>query len=192
MIRLLDRHWLLTSTTYGTWLPGECRGFDSPVRDDDQALVLHNVPGTPDDTDMPALAEHAREKLRGPPIRFHRLQADRLIEQFLETSAHRNWLVIAASVMTTHVHIVVTVPGDPAPKTLLQSFKSYGSRVLNERWGQPASGTWWTESGSKRKLPNENSVRAATRYVYHQPGYLARYIHPEVPLDWYTNGERGT
>ena len=26
------RYWLLTWTTYGTWLPGDDRGFVSPVR----------------------------------------------------------------------------------------------------------------------------------------------------------------
>jgi hypothetical protein len=30
----MDRFWLLTWTTYGTWLPGDERGFVSEVRDD--------------------------------------------------------------------------------------------------------------------------------------------------------------
>jgi hypothetical protein len=29
----MDRYWLLTRTTYGTWLPGDVRGFVSRVRD---------------------------------------------------------------------------------------------------------------------------------------------------------------
>ena len=29
----MDRYWLLTWTTYGTWLPGDARGFVSNVAD---------------------------------------------------------------------------------------------------------------------------------------------------------------
>jgi len=31
MTLAFDRHWLLTWTTYGTWLPGDARGFVSPI-----------------------------------------------------------------------------------------------------------------------------------------------------------------
>ena len=30
----MDRHWFLTWTTYGSWLPGDPRGFVSQLRDD--------------------------------------------------------------------------------------------------------------------------------------------------------------
>jgi REP element-mobilizing transposase RayT len=78
--------------------------------------------------------------------------------------------------MRNHVHLVVGVPGDPEPADLLRDFKSYGSRALSRRWGKPANGTWWTESGSKRKLPNEPAVGAAIRYVREQPHPLVIWI----------------
>ncbi len=34
-MKLMDRHWLVTSTTYGTWTPGDDSGFVSRVRDGD-------------------------------------------------------------------------------------------------------------------------------------------------------------
>jgi REP element-mobilizing transposase RayT len=192
MVHLLDRHWLITSTTYGTWLPGDERGFVSPVRDEEGGLVIHNVIHTPIDADMPLLKEHAESQLRGSPVYFTRPQAERLLSQFQETCSYRRWRLLAGAVMRNHFHLTVTVPGDPDPSRLMQDFKAYGSRALNECWPRPESGTWWTESGSKRKLPDAAAVRAAVRYVWNQPGWLARYVDGEIPAEWRTPGERGT
>lgn len=46
MSLLFDRHWLLTSTTYGTWLPGEERGFVGAVDSEHGGYEVHNVYGT--------------------------------------------------------------------------------------------------------------------------------------------------
>ena len=91
-----------------------------------------------------------------------------MLAQFQETACFRGWQLLAAGVMANHVHIVVGVPGDPDPSRLLNSFKAYGSRALNEHWDEPASETWWAASGSKRKLPGEDSVFAAVNYVMEQ------------------------
>jgi hypothetical protein len=63
---------------------------------------------------------------------------------------------------------VVNATDDPPPKRLLADFKAYGSRALNGRFGKPASDEWFTENGSKRKLPNESAVIADIRYVENQ------------------------
>ena len=70
--------------------------------------------------------------------------------------------------MANHRHLVVGVSGDPQPERLLQGFKSYGSRALNRRWKRPISGSWWSESGSKRKLPDERAVLSAIEYTIGQ------------------------
>jgi hypothetical protein len=59
-------------------------------------------------------------------------------------------------------------PCSKDPATLIRDFKSYSSRVLNQKYGKPESGTWWTESGSRRKLPDENAVQRAVQYVLNQ------------------------
>jgi REP element-mobilizing transposase RayT len=178
-----DRFWLLTTTTYGDWLPGDERGFVSNVRDGPGAEVRHNIPGTPYDRNMPALEQAARTKLKCAPIRLLREQAEKLWQQFQETAAYRRWQLLAVGIMAQHVHIVVGVPGDPKPEDLLRDFKSYGSRALNGHWPRPASGTWWTESGSKRKLPNEAAVLAAINYVLQQEHPLLIWTAPIPELD---------
>jgi REP element-mobilizing transposase RayT len=94
--------------------------------------------------------------------------AQPLLEQFQETEVYRGWRLFAVAIMANHCHLVVGVPGDPEPEVLLRDFKSYGSRRLNSRWPKPASGTWWTESGSRRKLATEEAVLAAIQYVVEQ------------------------
>jgi REP element-mobilizing transposase RayT len=174
----MDRYWLLTSTAYGCWLPGDERGFVSTWRDESGERVIHNVPGTPYDADIPALKRCAAQSLKGDPIRFSQAQAEALLDHFLETAGNRGWQLLAVGIMANHVHWVVGVPGDPEPKKILGDFKSYGSRALNRRWGTPASGTWWTEKGSKRKLPDEEAVLAAVNYVMHQEYPLVIWTAP--------------
>jgi REP element-mobilizing transposase RayT len=172
----VDRFWLLTWTTYGTWLPGDARGFVSNVRDGDGPEVRHNRPGTAYDADAPGLVRSSRSTLKGPPVWLGQAHADRLVAQFRETAAFRGWALLAAAVMANHAHLVVGVPGDPDPEALLRDFKSYGSRALSAEHGRPASGTWWTEGGSRRKLPDGRAVAAAARYVGKQHNPLAVYI----------------
>ena len=184
----MDRHWLLTSTFYGNWLPGDPRGFVSRVTDDrpdDPATPVrheHDRPGTPCDADVPGLRRSAAALMKGEPVRLSREQVDVLLEQFRETAAYRGWTLLAAAITPNHVHLVVGCPSDPDPPRLLQAFKSYASRALTARFGRPAAGTWWTAGGSARKLPDEAAVQGAVRYVAEQ----------HAPLVVWIVGERGT
>jgi hypothetical protein len=72
-----------------------------------------------------------------------------------------------------------SVPGDPDPELMLRDYKAYASRALNRRWRKPDSGTWWTESGSKRKLKDEAAILAAARYIRDQEFPLVVWIHPK-------------
>ena len=172
----MDRYWLLTSTTYGTWLPGDERGFVSRVLDDSGQRTRHNVPGAPFDADLPRLRHKARNQMKGPAVFLTREQAQVLLRQFRETALHRGWLLLAAAIMANHFHVVLGVAGDPRPDALLRDLKSYGSRALNRRWSRPESGTWWTTSASRRRLPDEPAVLAAVEYVRRQPKALVVWI----------------
>jgi len=173
---MVNRVWLLTWTTYGTWLPGDDRGFVCNVRDGGGPEVRHNSPGTPYDARQRGLTIAARQQMSGDPVWLSADQARILVDQFQETAAFRGWALLALAIMANHVHLVVGVPDDPEPESLLRDFKSYGSRKLNARFGKPASGTWWTASGSRRKLPDEHAVQAAIRYVQNQQRPLVVWV----------------
>jgi REP element-mobilizing transposase RayT len=116
--------------------------------------------------------------MTGPPVFLNIGQARALLAQFHETSGCRGWQLEAVGIMRCHVHVVVGVPGDPDPETLLRDLKSYGSRKLNEHDKRPVSGTWWTESGSRRKLPHDRAVAGAVAYVRDQENPLVVWLAP--------------
>ena len=170
----MERHWLLTSTFYGTWLPGDERGFVGSVRDvrpgepDSAIRFEHDMPGMAYDEDMRGLQSTSAKLLKCPPIYLELAHATVLLRQFQETAKFRQWHLHAVSIMRNHLHLVVGVPDDPNAIKILGDFKSYGSRALTREFGKPASETWWTYDGSKRKLPNEKALADAIHYVLHK------------------------
>ena len=175
----MDRIWFLTNSTYGTWLPGDRRGFVGHVADhrvedsEDDHRIMHNLLGTPYDEDIPGLYTSAQNLMLGPPIELTLEHATIAKLQFLETAKFRNWTILAGSIMWNHFHLVVGVWGDPDPGKILGDFKSWGTRALSKHFGEPAPKTWWTERGSKRKLPNESACRTVIEYFLHkQPNPL--------------------
>jgi REP element-mobilizing transposase RayT len=168
------RFWLLTNTTYGTWLPGDRRGSVTSVRDfrsDDAPSSVrfeHDRPGEAWEQSLPGLYRSAREAMKGRPIYLDLAQAGIVLAQFQETAGYRKWTLHAVAIMANHFHVVIEVPGDPDPRKVLADLKAYGTRVLNRKFGRPASGTWWTSRGSKRKLPDARAVASAIEYVLYK------------------------
>lgn len=54
--------YLLTWTTYGTWLPGDDRGFVSLVPDGKAGSIIHNVPGEAFDRNFRSSVRRRQEK----------------------------------------------------------------------------------------------------------------------------------
>jgi REP element-mobilizing transposase RayT len=176
---MMDRFWLLTWTTYGSWLPGDARGFVSEVRDEEGNKVLHNEPGTPCDADLPSLARYAASRMTEDGILLNRAQAE--AEQLRETAGHRGWRLLALAVMANHIHVLAGVPGDPDPEKLLGDFKAWCTRRLNQGWG--GRERWWTQSGSRRRKKTAHALRTAICYVRDQPHALVVWLDPDA-LAW--------
>jgi REP element-mobilizing transposase RayT len=163
--------WLLSSTFYGQWLPGDSRGSVTNVRDrrprdpDSPVRLEHARPGENYEAAIPGLHRAASEQLKGPPVVVDLPQAVQLLEQFQETAAHRGWTLRAVSVMFNHIHLVVEAPPEVAKSDLLRDLKSYGARRLNRLFGRRASGTWWTDGGSCKPIRH---LPGAIFYVCHR------------------------
>jgi REP element-mobilizing transposase RayT len=170
------RAWLLTWTTYGTWLPGDKRGSVTRIRESPAPRQMHNAPGTPYDGRMPGLEAAAQQSLKGPPIFLDRAQAERITAQFKESAKCRGWRLLASAVMRNHVHLVVLADDSVKSADLVRTFKSYASRALNADSPKPAGGRWWTTSASRRPLPDERAIQAAVRYAREQSGALVVYL----------------
>src|SRR4029453_16644399 len=105
------RAWLLTNTTYGSWLPGDSRGSVTSVRDqrpnDEPTTVRieHDIPGEPCEDPIPGLENSARELMKGPPIILDLEKAGVVLGQFQETATYRRWTLRAVAVMYNHFHM---------------------------------------------------------------------------------------
>jgi REP element-mobilizing transposase RayT len=168
--------WLLTSTFYGQWLPGDPRGSVTNVRDrrpDDPTApvrIEHAHPAEDYEDEIIGLQRAAHDLLKGPPVAVDLPQAEQLLDQLQETAAHRLWTLHAVSVMVNHIHLAVEAPPEVGKSELLRDFKSYASRRLNRVFGAQQSGTWWTDSGSCRVVRH---LGGANFYVCHrQPNPL--------------------
>ena len=114
----------------------------------------------------------------GPPVLLTEPQGKDLLLQFHETCEHRKWLLVATAIMANHIHSLIGVPDDPDPENLLRDFKAWGSRRLNKTYTKPASGTWWTESGSKRKKSDLPAILNTIDYIERQEHPLVVWINP--------------
>ncbi len=163
--------WLVTSTFYGQWLPGDERGSVTSVRDVRPGDVVsdvrqeHDQLGQTYEQAIPGLRRAALAQLNGPPVSLSLVQAEELFDQFQETAGHRGWRLVAVAIMSNHVHLVVETPSDVGKSQLLKDLKGYGSRRLNQRFGKRESGTWWTDGGSCRVVQD---LSAAIHYVCHR------------------------
>jgi REP element-mobilizing transposase RayT len=146
--------YLITWTTYGTWLPGDERGW-----------VEDGVPGiqAPDR----ARREAARVLLKEPPVTLD--EAQRAIVE-ATVRAHcdiRRWSLHALNARSNHIHVVVTASAT-SPEKVMEQFKAWCSRRLNEHnaaSGPPRRARWWTDHGSTKWINDEDYFHNAVRYV---------------------------
>jgi REP element-mobilizing transposase RayT len=90
-------------------------------------------------------------------------------ESIRETSAFRGWDLIALSVRTNHVHVVISAPA--RPERVMTTVKARATRRLVESgWADPGERIW-ARHGSTRYLWSEASVSAAGLYVEEGQGY---------------------
>jgi adenine-specific DNA methylase len=85
-----------------------------------------------------------------------------------EVCEYRGWELLAAHVRTTHVHVVVT--STETPERVMNDFKGYASRRLNEAGFENAERKRWTRHGSTPYLWKPRDVEAAVHYVVHEQG----------------------
>jgi REP element-mobilizing transposase RayT len=90
------------------------------------------------------------------------------LDAIREVCSHRQWTLLAAHARTNHVHSVVEA--DAKPENVMNDFKTYASRRLNESGTDGGNRKRWTRHGSTRWLWNRDNIAAAIRYVVEEQG----------------------
>jgi len=145
-----------TWTTYGTWLPGDERGWmehgrgahsPDPMREFE--AKLH----------MTESALILNDKKRG------------VVEQTIVDHCRiRNWTLHAVNCRTMHVHVVVTA--DRRIHEVREQFKAWCTRKLKELQRAMIKNdltklrdNWWTERGWDEYVDDVDSLAAVNEYV---------------------------
>ena len=141
--------YFLTWTTYGTWLPGDERGWN-----------CRRASGTQAQNSL--FVEMARSQMREPEFRLSESHRRIVEETVREHCLIRNWSLHAVNARTNHVHVVVTASGY-RPEAVRDQFKAWCTRRLKAV--VPARSRFWTEGASCRWLNSEAELEAAVHYV---------------------------
>ncbi len=158
---------LFTWSTYGTWLPGDARGWveykrgfqlPDPIREVESAARMTE--------DACLLTLNQRQRVN---------------QQIAETCTHKHWLLHAVNCRSNHVHVVLS--SSAPPKTIREQLKAWCSRRLNEQ--QVAllvpehlqRTNWWAERGSIRWIFQEPDLAAAIDYVCNQQDNPRRFVN---------------
>ena len=149
------RAYLLTWTSYGTWLHGDDRG---------SVDADHNVPDTPYvDPDLPRQMRSALRQPRGA-VTLDAQSREIVHQTVIEHCEHRGWELLGLNVRSNHVHAIVSC-GEVPPETVLSQLKAWSTRRLRAAGVVPAGQKIWTEHGSTRYLWDARAVRDAGDYV---------------------------
>jgi REP element-mobilizing transposase RayT len=152
--------YLITFTTYGTWLHGDERG--SADREGHNRFGEEYLP--PDSSRV----RLERSELVGEPYRLDEMRRALVLATIQEVCSFRGWQLLAIHVRSNHLHVVVA--GNRSPERMMNDFKSYASRRLNEAKCDPTECNRWTRHGSTRYLWTEDHVGTAIRYVVEGQG----------------------
>jgi len=155
--------YLITYTTYGTWLHGNENG---------SADRTHNLPGTPYISPDTHREDKEEQSLKHPPVTLDECERKVVLQAIIEVCQHRGWTLHACNVRTNHVHVVVGA--HDTPERVMNDFKSYATRKLRETEDTQRAATVrersWTRHGSTRYLNDQLSFDGAMRYVLDEQG----------------------
>jgi REP element-mobilizing transposase RayT len=143
---------LLTWTTYGTWLPGDERGWVKRGKG-------YQLPN-------PRRKQNAMRSMTESACRLDPEQRALVEKTITDHCEIRGWHLYAINCRTNHVHVVVAADMDP--EDIGEQFRAWCTRKLNELQrsrSQPTRENWWTERGSGRHLDDEESLEWAILYV---------------------------
>jgi REP element-mobilizing transposase RayT len=144
-------------TTYGTWLPGDVRGWIDKK---------HSGIQDPD----PQRERESRERMVENGIILTPSQRLNVENTIRDHCRIRNWMLHAVNVRTNHVHVVVSADRDAG--VVLDQLKAWCSRRLSDAAGltklvgkKAGRRRWFTEGGNKENIEDEDYLANAIEYV---------------------------
>ncbi len=140
---------LITWTTYGTWLPGDERGWRK--RNGGERLP------------QPLLAEWCRRQMKGEAVLLKPHDRSTIEDACRRHCEHRGWHLFAVSARTNHVHVVVAA--DAKPQVVRDQLKANCTGSLRRQTVPLQADRTWTKGGDCEVLETDDDVHDAVIYV---------------------------
>jgi REP element-mobilizing transposase RayT len=151
--------YLITFVCYGRHLHGSESG---------SVDRLHNAHRTPTlDVDAARVAAEL-ERMDQVSYDLDEIRRDAVLKAIQDVCAHNDWNLLAAHVRTSHVHAVVVA--EVALERVMNAFKAYASRRLNDRRVDAEGRKRRARHGSTRHLWKPEQLSAASQYVVNEQG----------------------
>ena len=141
--------YFITWTTYGTWLPGDARGWRQSHKG--------NQPP------QPRLEAWCRNRLSEKPVILTELQRLKVEDVCRQHAQIRNWMLHAVSARSNHVHLAVTA--DKAPELVRDQFKANATRVLRQAPEAITNDKVWTRGGDCEVIEGEDNLARVVEYI---------------------------
>lgn len=145
---------LITWRTYGTWLPGDERGWVDERR---------NGRGEPKHRADQRLENAAKGQMKAARVILTDAQRQAVDDAVRAACTEKGWVLHAVNVRTNHVHVVVNT--NSPPERTQVALKAAATKMLTERGLAPPGGVVWSRGGSQRGLTNERALSVAVDYV---------------------------
>jgi REP element-mobilizing transposase RayT len=116
----------------------------------------------------PQRAAAERRSMNQPPYELDGDSRAVVLQALEEVCWHRGWNLLAAHVRSNHVHVIVEA--EVPPEKVMNDFKAYASRALNQLGRDEPGRRRWARHGSTRWLWKDQDVREAIRYVVEEQG----------------------
>ncbi len=164
----------ITWTTYGTWLPGDKRGWRKWKSGQQQP--------------QPLLADWCRDQMNEQPLFLDQHQRDAVENVVREHAEIRGWQLDAVSARSNHVHVAVSLvlsvsgkalaagdtetltakaltTGSSAIKRVRDQFKANGTRVLRNLPIPVTHEKVWTKGGDIQLIDTDDDWEQVILYI---------------------------
>jgi REP element-mobilizing transposase RayT len=141
--------YFITWTTYGTWLPGDARGWRKTRKGVQPP--------------QPLLEAWCRDRLTENPVLLNETQRAKIEAVCREHAQIRGWVLHAVSARSNHVHLAVTA--DKKPEIVRDQFKANATRVLHQAPDAISNDKVWTRGGDCEIVDGEDELERAVEYI---------------------------
>ena len=151
----------ITVATYGTWLPGDQRGW----------VEYQRGWKLPD----PIREMEARAKMTEDACILTPEQRLIVEQQLQETCDHRSWILQAKNCRSNHLHVLIGAD-ETQPKKVRADIKAWCTRRLKEH-SNPNRNNWWADRGSIRWVFDDEGLDTVSSYINDTQGrkYLEQH-----------------